>query len=270
MEEADLLRERLQAITEKRRIQEDIAKKRREIEEEKLKLQYLKKKALREQWLMDGLSGQNEQEEEAMRAQAQEEQQKATLLQQQIHRMEHEIEDLETEEMNISANEGLILKRLKEVERTTEDIIKEVNDDVQREMIQYIYSAIPDIPKSYTPNLMRRINTPVKDSGSEAEKKAMYAMKISVEKDLRTGKSHVLSSATVTPQEFQQKGIKVYDDGRKSVYAVQSTGKESEDTLDEMSFLEVEELLKKATAKKDPTDVEYHEPVFSTPQTLKK
>ncbi|GAA6099529.1 uncharacterized [Tachysurus ichikawai] len=86
MEEADLLRGRLQAITEKRRIQEDIAKKRRVIEEEKLKLQYLKKKALREQWLMDGLSGQNEQEEEAMRAQAQEEQQQATVLQQQIHR----------------------------------------------------------------------------------------------------------------------------------------------------------------------------------------
>ncbi|GAA6103723.1 palmdelphin isoform X5 [Tachysurus ichikawai] len=92
----------------------------------------------------------------------------------------------------------------------------------------------------------------------------MYAMKISVEKDLRTGKSQVLSSATVTPQDFQQKGIKVYDDGKKSVYAVQSVGKESEDALDEMSSLEVEELLKKATAKKDPTGVEYHEPVFSS------
>lgn len=39
-------------------------------------------------------------------------------------RIENEIEDLETEEMNISANEELILKRLKEVERTAEDIIK--------------------------------------------------------------------------------------------------------------------------------------------------
>ncbi|KAF6722156.1 Palmdelphin [Oryzias melastigma] len=42
MEEAELLKERLQAITDKRRIQEDIAKKRRRIEEEKLKLQYIK------------------------------------------------------------------------------------------------------------------------------------------------------------------------------------------------------------------------------------
>lgn len=93
----------------------------------------------------------------------------------------------------------------------------------------------------------------------------MYAMEISVEKDLRTGKSQVLSTATITPKEFQEKGIKVYDDGRKSVYAVQSAGKESEDAHDELSSLEVEELLRKATAKKDPTDVEYHEPVFSSP-----
>ncbi|KAI5613411.1 palmdelphin isoform X3, partial [Silurus asotus] len=46
--------------------------------------------------------------------------------------IESEIEYLETEELNISAKEGLILKRLKEVERTAEDIIKEVNGDGQR------------------------------------------------------------------------------------------------------------------------------------------
>lgn len=31
---------------------------------------------------------------------------------------------METQELNISANEEVVLKRLKEVERTTEDIIK--------------------------------------------------------------------------------------------------------------------------------------------------
>ncbi|KAG9276520.1 palmdelphin isoform X4 [Astyanax mexicanus] len=265
MEEADLLRERLQAITDKRRIREDIAKKRREIEEVKLKLQYLKKKALREQWLMDGLSGQNGEEEEAMRAQAQEEQHQTELLQSDIDRIESEISALETQEMNISENEELILERLRKVEKTAEDIIKEINGDFQPEPIQYIYSAIPDIPKSYTPTLARRINTPVQEPDAEPEKMAMYAMEISVEKDLRTGKSQVLSSATVTPQEFLQKGIKVYDDGRKSVYAVQSDGKASDDEFDELSTLEVEELLRKATEKKTNSDVEYHEPVFSSP-----
>lgn len=39
-------------------------------------------------------------------------------------RMESEISKLETQEMNISENEELILKELKKVEKTTEDIIK--------------------------------------------------------------------------------------------------------------------------------------------------
>ncbi|XP_035597567.1 uncharacterized protein palmdb isoform X1 [Oncorhynchus keta] len=124
MEEADLLKERLQAITEKRRVQDDIAKKRRQIEEEKLKLQCLKKKALREQWLMDGLSPQSEEDQEATKLQAQGDQEQTLLLQSNIDRMETEIEALETQELQISANEEVILKRLKEVERTAEDIIK--------------------------------------------------------------------------------------------------------------------------------------------------
>lgn len=41
-----------------------------------------------------------------------------------VCRIEKEIEALETQELNISANEEAVLKRLKEVERTPEDIIK--------------------------------------------------------------------------------------------------------------------------------------------------
>ncbi|KAL1006696.1 hypothetical protein UPYG_G00075550 [Umbra pygmaea] len=124
MEEADLLKERLQAITEKRKVQDDIAKKRRQIEEEKLKLQCLKKKSLREQWLMDGLSPQSEETQDANKLQAQGDQEQSLFLQSDIDRMEKEIEALETQELQISANEEVILKRLKEVERTAEDIIK--------------------------------------------------------------------------------------------------------------------------------------------------
>lgn len=39
-------------------------------------------------------------------------------------RTEKEIEALEREELNISTNEGLILNRLKAIEKSTEDIIK--------------------------------------------------------------------------------------------------------------------------------------------------
>ncbi|KAM7378733.1 hypothetical protein PAMP_004336 [Pampus punctatissimus] len=42
MEESGLLKQRLQAITEKHRIQEDIRQKKQELDHEKLKLQHLK------------------------------------------------------------------------------------------------------------------------------------------------------------------------------------------------------------------------------------
>ncbi|XP_068565739.1 palmdelphin isoform X5 [Cebidichthys violaceus] len=229
MEEADLLRERLQAITDKRRIQENIAKKRRQIEEEKLNLQYIKKKALREQWLMDGLSQQSEEEQETMRLQAQDEQQQSDQLQSNILRIEGEIEALETQELNISANEEVVLKRLKEVERTAEDIIKELNADFQA---------------------------------------ATFAMEISVEHDKRTGKSQVVSTATITPETIQERGLKVYDDGRKSVYAVhQHRGKMHNGAVGVMTPTEVEELLHQATEKNVPTEVQYHQPVYSLSYT---
>ncbi|XP_051543197.1 palmdelphin-like isoform X4 [Myxocyprinus asiaticus] len=265
MEEETLLRERLQAITDKRRLREEIEKKRRNIEEEKLKLQYLKKKTLREQWLMDGLSTLSEEEQESAKAQTEDNQQQAKLLQSNIDRIETEIVALETQELEISAKEETLLKQLKEVEKTSEDIIKEFNVNIQPEPIQYIYTAIPDVPKCYTPTTKRIIFTPKHETDDEQEKKATFTMKFSVEKDLRTGESHILSTATITPEDLQPPGIKVYDDGQKSVYALPPDGLESQNGMNEMSPLEVEELLLKASEKKVSTDVVYHEPVFSSP-----
>uniref|UniRef100_A0AAQ4S5S4 Palmdelphin n=1 Tax=Gasterosteus aculeatus aculeatus TaxID=481459 RepID=A0AAQ4S5S4_GASAC len=235
MEEADLLRERLQAITNKRRIQENIAKKRRLIEEEKLKLQYMKKKALREQWLMDGLSQQSEEEQEALRLQALDEQHQSDQLQSNILRIEEEIEALETQELDISANEEVVLKRLKEVEKTSEDIIKVA-------LSRKVHLSIFSIP-------------------------ATFVMEISVEHDKRTGKSQVVSTATITPETVQKRGLKVYDDGRKSVYALQQDGsKIHHGTVGVMTPTELEELLHQATKKNVP-EVQYHQPVYAVPYT---
>ncbi|XP_067434105.1 palmdelphin-like isoform X1 [Thunnus thynnus] len=264
MEEADLLKERLQAITDKRRIQEDIAKKRRQIEEEKLKLQYIKKKALREQWLMDGLTQQSEEEQEAMRLQAQDEQQQSDQLKSNIHRIEKEIEDLEAQELNISANEEVVLKRLKEVEKTAEDIIKELNAEFHADVTHHAPSPLPDIP-SYI-QLTPAKSSPTCHPGSEEPKKATFAMEISVEHDRRTGKSQVVSTATITPETIQEKGLKVYDDGHKSVYAMnQDGGKMQSGAVGEMTPTEVDELLRQATDV--PSEVQYHQPVFSAPYT---
>ncbi|KAK5877932.1 hypothetical protein CesoFtcFv8_025391 [Champsocephalus esox] len=265
MEEAGLLKERLQAITDKRRIQENIAKKRREIEEEKLKLQYIKKKALREQWLMDGLSQQQE-EQEAMRLQAEDEQQQSDQLQSNILRIEKEIEALETQELDVSANEEAVLKRLKEVERTAEDIIKELNADFQADAMRNASSPLQDVPFFYPPIPTR--SPAIHRPSSEEPKKATFAMEISVEHDKRTGKSQVVSTATITPESLQDRGFKVYEDGRKSVYALHPDGgKMLSGSVGEMTPKEVEELLHQAADRNVPTGVQYHQPAYSAPYT---
>ncbi|XP_058029053.1 paralemmin-3 [Ahaetulla prasina] len=56
MAESSLFAQRLHAITERRRLQERILATRRELEEERLRVQRLKRKSLRERWLMEGTS----------------------------------------------------------------------------------------------------------------------------------------------------------------------------------------------------------------------
>ncbi|XP_071769738.2 paralemmin-3 isoform X2 [Centroberyx gerrardi] len=54
MDEAEKYQQRLQAIAEKRRLQEEQDRAKREMEDERLRLQQLKRKSLRDQWLMEG------------------------------------------------------------------------------------------------------------------------------------------------------------------------------------------------------------------------
>ncbi|MBN3296636.1 PALMD protein, partial [Amia calva] len=166
--------------------------------------------------------------------------------------------------MRISTNEGLILKKLKEVEKSAEDIIKEIKADIQQDPVKYIYSEIPDLPKTYRPKV-KKISNPEWEPVNEPDKQALFAMEISVQKDMKTGESQVLSTATVTPEAFQEKGIKVYDDGRKSIFALRFDGEVTQNGVDQLTPTEVEELLRKATEKKSKTALEYHEPVFSSP-----
>lgn len=265
MEEAELVKERLQAITDKRKIQEEISQKRLKIEEEKLKHQHLKKKALREKWLLDGISSGKEQEE--MKRQNQQDQRQTQVLEQSILRLEKEIQDLEKAELQISTNEEVILKKLKSIERTTEDIIRSVKvekEETSGESIEDIYANIPDLPKSYVPSRLRKErNDGIEDD--EQNRKALYAMEIKVEKDLKTGESTVLSSIPLPSDDFTGSGIKVYDDGQKSVYAVSSNHKATLNGTDGLAPVEVEELLRQASERNSKSPTEYHEPVYANP-----
>lgn len=88
-------------------------------------------------------------------------------------------------------------------------------------------------------------------------------MEIKVEKDMKTGENTVLSTIPLPSKEFKETGIKVYDDGRKSVYAVSSNGTTTQNGMDELAPVEVEDLLRQATEKNSQSPTEYHEPVFA-------
>ncbi|XP_028283881.1 palmdelphin-like [Parambassis ranga] len=231
MEESNLLKERLQAITVKHRIQEDIRQKKLELDQEKLKLQHIKKKALREQWLLPDSASNNA---------ADSMQQQTRALQLSIHRIEMEVESLEREESMISTNESFILNRLKAVEKSTEDIIKEAQDSFVPEPLQ-VTRVVPDVPECLSPPANQ-------DSEPTTPRKTLFAMEINVTKNMLTGESTVLSTANVLPEELKHTGLKVYDDGRKCVYAVGSQeGSTDESCVSELSATEVEQLLRSAT-----------------------
>ncbi|XP_023578690.1 A-kinase anchor protein 2 isoform X2 [Octodon degus] len=206
MAEAELHKERLQAIAEKRKRQTEIEGKRQQLEEQVLLLQHSKSKVLREKWLLQGIPAGTAEEEEDRRRQSEEDEFRVKQLEDNIQRLEQEIQALESEESQISAKEQIILEKLKETEKSFKDFQKSL---------------------------------------STADG-AVYAMEINVEKDKQTGETKILSASTIGPEGVHQRGVKVYDDGTKVVYEVHSGGTIVENGVHKLSAKDVEELIQKA------------------------
>ncbi|XP_053512185.1 A-kinase anchor protein 2 isoform X3 [Artibeus jamaicensis] len=206
MAEAELHKERLQAIAEKRKRQTEIEGKRQELDEQILLLQHCKSKVLREKWLLQGIPAGTAEEEEARRRQSEEDEFRVKQLEDNIQRLEQEIQALESEESQISAKEQIILEKLKETEK-----------------------SFKDFQKSF--------------SNTDG---AVYAMEINVEKDKQTGETKILSASTIGPEGVHQRGVRVYDDGTKVVYEVRSGGTVVENGVHRLSSKDVEELIQKA------------------------
>ncbi|XP_059830844.1 A-kinase anchor protein 2-like isoform X5 [Hypanus sabinus] len=206
MAEAELQKQRLQAIADKRQRQREIENKRHQLEDKILQLQHHKSKAMRERWLLQGIPASSPEEEEARTNQVQLDENKAKKLEEAICRLEVEIEQLEREESQISAKEQIIREKLREAEK-----------------------SIEDLQKSFS-----------KPDG------AMYAMEVSVEKDKLTGESKVLSTTPMGPEGVHQRGVKVYDDGNKVVYEVHSGDAVVENGVHHLTTSAVDRLINKA------------------------
>ncbi|KFZ65845.1 Paralemmin-2, partial [Antrostomus carolinensis] len=122
-------------------------------------------------------------------------------------RLEQEIQKLESEESQISAKEQIILEKLKETEKSFDNLQKERHETVGA---------------------------------------ALCTMEINVEKDKQTGETKIVSASPIGPDEAHQRGFKVYDDGTKVVYEVHSGGTVVENGVHKLSSKDVDELMQKA------------------------
>ncbi|NXS46561.1 PALMD protein, partial [Balaeniceps rex] len=228
---------------DKRKLQEEITQKRLKVEEEKMKHQHLKKKALREKWLLDGLSSLTPKEQEEMQKQNREDQQRTHELEQDIFR---ESSILCTDNKTVNSEQP-------------EPPCRQIAERSGYKASIYIICPIHPLYMLEV-TVSHLLHYQFKHLFLST---ALFAMEIKVEKDMKTGENTVLSTIPVPSKEFKETGIKVYDDGRKSVYAVLSNGSTTQNGVDELAPVEVEDLLRQATEKNSQSPTEYHEPVFA-------
>ncbi|KAM9455545.1 palm2 and akap2 fusion isoform 3-T6 [Clarias gariepinus] len=240
MAEAELHKERLQALAEKRKRQTEIEDKRRQLDDLVLQLQHLKSKAMRERWLLQGTPSGPDEEDEGRRKQVEQDELHAKKLEDSIQRLESEISQLENEESQISAKEQVLRERLRETESSIEDLQKSLQNQ-DGDAVNNTCSQIPKLSGLYSQTL-----SSASGDRSHARKAALYAMEISVEKDHKTGDTKILSTSRISPEDAYQRGVKVYDDGRKVIYEVHSGSSTTvENGVQPWSSDEVEELIQR-------------------------
>ncbi|XP_071200906.1 paralemmin-1-like isoform X3 [Salvelinus alpinus] len=110
--------ERLQAIAEKRKRQTEIENKKRQLEDDRRQLSHLKQKSLRERWLLDGAAGS---EQDEAKKQLAEDEAKLKGMEENIIRMEQELEVLETGVSATSTKESLTDAATKEEAKTADN-----------------------------------------------------------------------------------------------------------------------------------------------------
>ncbi|KAL6097082.1 palm2akap2 [Pungitius sinensis] len=240
-EEAQLHKERLQALAEKRKRQTEIEDKRSQLDNLVLQVQHLKSKATRERWLLQGIGAE---EEEVRRKQLEQDEEHSKKLEDVIHRLEFEIGSLESEESQISAKEQVLRARLKETERSIEDLQKSLMTH-DKDASGCISAPLSDCTEP-DPDHVALAAQP-RTGPPDIPRPAMFAMEINVEHDPHTGEQRVISSNRVSPLDAAARGIKVYDDGRKVVYEVTSSGGVSTSTLENgWSSAQVDQLVERA------------------------
>ncbi|XP_072550372.1 uncharacterized protein [Salminus brasiliensis] len=200
MDEAEKYQQRLQAIAEKRRAQEEEDRVRRETEEEWLKLAQRKRKSLRDQWLMEPMPS-------------------------------------SAEASGTGTAPWPPTSKTEESAKDTQKEIKEEGDkttnmsDEQPSQISEMTENEPSSLSENTENASQAnpreeeeeeevLNPEVLLQNGQLERSVLGVLEIKVERDLKTGATTIKSMAPKPAAALEGTGEAVFDDGRRTVHAV--------------------------------------------------
>ncbi|XP_056590968.1 paralemmin 1a isoform X3 [Triplophysa dalaica] len=174
MSESVSQQERLQVIAEKRKRQTEIENKKRQLEDDRRQLQHLKSKALRERWLLDGAPTAGSEEDETKK-QLLEDEAKTKDLEENIIRMERELEELETGVSATSTKENL------------KDAIQEVSTNELETKV--VTDTVKEVKVHVSPRLVK--------SGGDYDKMRAVVHEVRTVDGVVTNGVHQLSSTEV-------------------------------------------------------------------------
>ncbi|XP_067828974.1 paralemmin-3-like [Heptranchias perlo] len=211
MAETKLLKQRLQAITQKRKVQEEIEKKKRELEEERLQLQQLKRRSLRERWLLEGSISSPTELEAPARSPECDSLSQAQKLQESINRLQSEIEHLEITEELTSQEDHAVTTTLKTIALPPKDAIQVIKSTLSEEQKKPV---IPKKPEVFRPKLPPRKNdSTVMAENEEKHRAALFTTGANVEEDTKTGATGIIP----TVPETESNALKVCDAPEKAI-----------------------------------------------------
>ncbi|XP_066564089.1 paralemmin-3 [Amia ocellicauda] len=209
MDEAEKYQQRLQAIAEKRRLQEEEERARREMEEERLRLQQLKRKSLRDQWLMEGPPLTPEPPSP-----------RSPLWSPPVQQTEDKLPSQASVKDERKVNQVEETRRLKDTAQSGMEAAKTGTEEPRADPTPVQHSVTPEPPKPVP--RVRRVppaeDTPLENG--QGTRTVLSTMAVTVEKDHKTGATVVHSVVPLSTEDVQLTGEKVFDDGRKTVHAV--------------------------------------------------
>ncbi|KAF0031063.1 hypothetical protein F2P81_015618 [Scophthalmus maximus] len=233
-EEAQLHKERLLALAEKRKRQTEIEDKRGQLDDLVLQLQHLKSKAMRERWLLQGMGVE---EGGPRRKQLEQDEEQGRRLEDLIHGY-------------LPSHFGFLPSFRKDkqcgIYCVDHVILQPSRADATCCMSAPLSDCTDPDPDHLVLAAQPRTGPPA--PGEHATPRpALFAMEINVQHDPQTGEQRILSANRVSPLDAASRGIKVYDDGRKVVYEVASSGGVSTTTVENgWSSSQVDQLIQRA------------------------